>query len=200
MMNLRASLPSPFSRKVRIVADILGLTPELTLIAADVADPKDPIRVVNPLGKIPALEIEDGSVIYDSAVIVRYLDERAGDDKVIPAETKARYAALTLEALADGVQDACILQVYEKRMRSENERSAAWVAYQAEKVARALGSLEATPPQGPVQVGQIALACALGYLDLRFEGEWRKTYPKLVAWLEDFSARTPAFAATAFKG
>ena len=84
MMNLRASLPSPFSRKVRIVADILGLTPELTLIAADVADPKDPICVVNPLGKIPALEIEDGSVIYDSAVIVRYLDERAGDDKVIP--------------------------------------------------------------------------------------------------------------------
>ena len=103
-------------------------------------------------------------------------------------------------ALADGVMDACILQIYEIRMRAENERSASWVAHQRGKVDRALAQLEAAPPAGTINVGHVALSCALGYLDLRFAGEWRTGHPRLVDWLGAFAAAVPAYAATAFSG
>jgi len=108
---------------------------------------------------------------------------------------------LRLQALADGICDAGLLQVYEQRLRSPEMRSAAWVENQAGKVTRALATLEATPPvyERP-RIGEIALACALGYLDLRFEGAWRAGHPALVAWLDAFAARVPAFEATRFKG
>ena len=148
------------------------------------------------------LETDEGACIYDSAVIVAYLDDLAGGGRVIPGDLQARYAALTLEALADGMNDASVLQVYESRMRAENERSASWIAHQKGKVLRSLAYLEAEPPAqdfagGVPSVGAIALACALGYLDLRFEGAWRADHPKLVAWLDAFSAAVPAFATTA---
>ena len=86
-------------------------------------------------------------------------------------------------------------------MREPAERSAKWVDYQAEKVARALAALETKPPEtGATHVGAIALACALGYLDLRFAGEWREDHPRLVGWLDGFAAAVPAYAATAFSG
>jgi glutathione S-transferase len=193
-MKLYFSPPSPFSRKVRIVAELVGS--RLDLVVADTIDPADILRSKNPLGKIPALELASGAVIYDSAVIVAYLDEVA-QGGLIPKGLDERYAALTLEALADGLMDACVLQIYETRFRAENERSANWVAHQKGKVERALAQLEAAPPAGPVNIGHVALACALGYLDLRFAGEWRKSYPRLVAWLDAFAAKVPAFAATA---
>jgi len=193
-MKLYFSPPSPFSRKVRIVAELVGS--KLELVVADTINPADILRSKNPLGKIPALELASGAVVYDSAVIVAYLDEVSGGG-LIPSKLDERYAMLTLEALADGVMDASILQVYESRMRAENERSASWLAHQSGKVERALEQLEAAPPAGPVNVGQIALACALGYLDLRFAGEWRQSHPRLVAWLEAFAEKVPAFAATA---
>jgi len=193
-MKLYFSPPSPFSRKVRIVAELVGS--KLELVVADTINPADILRSKNPLGKIPALELASGAVVYDSAVIVAYLDEVSGGG-LIPSKLDERYAMLTLEALADGVMDASILQVYESRMRAENERSASWLAHQSGKVERALAQLEAAPPAGPVNVGQIALACALGYLDLRFAGEWRQSHPRLVAWLEAFAEKVPAFAATA---
>lgn len=201
-MKLYYSPPSPFSRKVRIVAAVLGLAPRLELIVADTLNPEDAIRQKNPLGKIPVLETDEGVSVYDSAVIVGYLDDLAGGGRVIPREPAERVAALTLEALADGLADAGLLQVYESRMRAENERSASWVAHQQGKVSRALAHLEAEPPRQDFKgraatVGEIALACALGYLDLRFAGAWRADHPKLVGWLVAFDAAIPAFAATA---
>ncbi len=200
-MILYYSPPSPFSRKVRIVGDLVGIGAKLELVVADTANAADPIRSKNPLGKIPALELDSGAVIYDSAVIVGYLDNLTGGG-LSPKRLDEHYAALTLEALADGVMDACVLQVYETRMRAESERSATWIAHQQGKVARALAQLEAAPPlaaleTGQVNLGQIALACALGYLDLRFAGEWRKSHPRLVAWLDVFAKKIPAFGATA---
>jgi glutathione S-transferase len=196
-MKLYYSPPSPFSRKVRNVASVLGLDKRIELVVADTNNPDDALRAKNPLGKIPTLELDSGACVYDSAVIVACLDQLAGGGKVIPRDGEARIAALTLEALADGVMDACILQIYEIRMRAENERSASWVAHQRAKVVRALAFLEAAPPaEDFAQIGQIALACALGYLDLRFDGAWRADHPRLVAWLDKFAAATPAYDAT----
>ena len=95
--------------------------------------------------------------------------------------------------------DAAVLQVYETRFRQPTERSASWVGRQADKVSRALAALEADPPEASARhVGAIALACALGYLDLRFEGRWRAGHPRLVAWLDAFAEGVPAFATTRY--
>jgi len=194
-MILRSSLPSPFGRKIKIAAAMLGLKDKIEIVMTDTNDPQDSIREQNPLGKIPALILEDGVILYDSAVIIEYLDHLGGG-KIIPAEVPARFKVLTLAALADGIMEAAILIVYEKRFRDENERSPRWVSYQTEKVRRGLKALEAAPPQGARDVGHIALACALGYLDLRFEGQWRAEHPALVGWLDAFAAEIPAFEAT----
>jgi glutathione S-transferase len=198
MMILRSSPPSPFGRKVKIAVALLGLDKEIRIEKTDTTDASDTIRKQNPLGKIPALILEDGSVLHDSPVILDYLDHRAGGAKIIPSEPNARYAALTLQSLCDGVLDACLLQVYEGRWRPVEKHEKKWVDYQAEKVKRAFDVLEAAPPVlGALpNVGEITLACALGYGDLRFAGTWRKEYPRLVAWLDAFAAKVPAFEAT----
>jgi glutathione S-transferase len=201
MMILRSAPPSPFGRKVKIAAALLGLSGEINIVTADTVDPKDPLRGDNPLGKIPTLVIEDGAVIYDSRVILEYLDLRAGGSRIIPKGNMERIAAQTLHSLADGIMDAGILQVYEGRWRDPAKHEQKWVDHQAGKVGRALDYLEAQPPAitGAIHVGHIALACALGYLDLRFNGAWRANYPKLVKWLDGFAARVPAFEATRVK-
>jgi glutathione S-transferase len=198
MNILRSSPASPFGRKVKLAAAILGLSDSFKTVATDTTDPNDPLRDDNPLGKIPTLIPEGGKPIYDSRVIVEYLDLQAGGGKIIPSDTKARFAALTLQALADGICDAALLQIYEIRFRAETERNANWVNNQAGKVARALALLEANPPSvdGDITVGEISLACALGYLDLRFRAEWREGHPKLVAFLDAFAAKVPAFETT----
>jgi glutathione S-transferase len=201
MLVLRSASASPFGRKVKIVAALLGLDKRIEFVPADTNDPSEILRQQNPLGKIPVLIDEDGVAIFDSRVIVEYLDGLAGGGRVIPAEFASRIQALTLQALADGVCDAAVLQVYEVRRREPPERSAKWVELQTGKVARALAQLEAHPPQeGALHVGAIALACALGYLDLRFAGAWRADHPRLVAWLAAFAAATPAFEATRAQG
>lgn len=198
MMILRSSPASPFVRKVRIAAGILGLDRDITLENADTSSPSDTIRQQNPLGKIPSLLTEDGNVLFDSRVILDYLDHRAGGGRIVPKDAAARIAALRLQALADGILDASILTVYESRWRPAEKHEPKWLEHQAGKVTRALSALEASPPpiDSPPNVGQIALACALGYRDFRFGPGWRKDHPRLVAWLDDFAARVPAFAAT----
>jgi glutathione S-transferase len=198
MLILRSSPPSPFGRKIKIAASLLGLSDRIKIETTDTNDPSDSIRKQNPLGKIPALVLEDGSVLFDSPVILEYLDALAGGGKIIPREGNARWDALRLHAVADGVMDAALLQVYEKRFRPEEHWVAKWTDYQAEKVTRSLDVLEAAPPPLPPvpNIGHIGLACALGYLDLRFEGKWRAKYPKLVAWLDGFAAQVPAFEKT----
>ena len=198
MMILRSSPSSPFGRKVKLAVAILGFDQDVTVEKADPTDANDSIRQQNPLGKIPALIIEDGTVLYDSPVILEYLDHRAGGGKIIPNEPAARFAALTLQALCDGILDAGILRVYEGRWRPAEKHEPKWVDYQADKMTRALRVLEAAPPAlGAIpNVGQITLACALGYGDLRFGGTWRNDRPRLVQWLDAFAARVPAFAQT----
>jgi glutathione S-transferase len=198
MMILRTAPASPFGRKVRIAASLLGIDGDISIERADTMDPSDSMRRQNPLGKIPILLLDDGTKLFDSRVIIEFLDHRAGGGRIIPAEPKARFAALTLQALCDGLMDASLLLVYEGRWRSADRHEPKWVDHQAAKVDRALSSLEADPPvvQGIPHVGDIALACALGYRDLRFAGRWRADHPRLVTWLDAFAAQVPAFAAT----
>ena len=197
-MILRSAAASPFVRKVRIAASILGLDGRITLEPADTVNPSDTVRQQNPIGKIPALVLDDGVVLFDSRVILEYLDHVAGGGRIIPNEPKARFAALRLQALADGLMDASILLIYEGRWRDAAKHEAKWVDHQSGKVARALASLEAAPPalDATPTVGQITLACALGYQDFRFHGTWRKDHPRLVKYLDGFAAAVPAFAAT----
>jgi glutathione S-transferase len=197
MMILRYSAASPYARKVRIAADILGLTPQIEIVAANTADPNDPLRIQNPLGKIPTLILEDGSSLYDSRVIAEYLDHLGGGRLIpIPADPSRRFDALRLQALGDGINDAALLIRYEVASRPPELRHPATIDLQQGKIDRVLDELDKAPPAGPLDIGQIAVACALGYLDLRFDGEWRAGRESLVAWLDRFEKETPAFAAT----
>jgi glutathione S-transferase len=145
----------------------------------------------NPLGKIPVLEREGGPALYDSRVITRYLDDlfQAG---LYPSGARL-WESLTLEATADGILDAAILMVYETRVRPEEKRFDAWVEGQWGKVERALNALEArwmSHLHGPMDMGQIAVACALGYLDFRHGARnWREGRPLLAAWEAVFADR-----------
>jgi glutathione S-transferase len=200
MLILRSSPASPFGRKVKIAADVVGLSRRIEIVAADTNDPADPLRRQNPLGKIPTLVLENGESLFDSRVIVEYLDHLAGGGRLLPAG-EARFAVLRQQALADGIADAALLQVYEGRYRAAEKHEQTWLDNQAGKITRALDFAEAdlSEPGGDIHAGRIALACALGYLDLRFAGRWRPAYPRLVAWLDDFSARVPAFEKTRVK-
>jgi glutathione S-transferase len=199
MLILRTSPASPFGRKVRMAADVAGLTGRIRVENADTNDPADSLRAQNPLGKIPTLLLENGEAVFDSRVIVEYLNDIAERPVLVPPGAQ-RIAALRQQALADGLMDAALLQVYEGRFRAPELHGQKWLEHQRGKVQRALDFAAehfAQPGAGVPHVGEIAQACALGYLDLRFAGAWRAEYPGLVAWLEDFARRTPAFAATA---
>ncbi len=200
MLVLRSSPASPFGRKVKIAAHLLGLWAHIDVQATDVTDPADSVRTQNPLGKIPVLITEDGIAIYDSRVIVEYLDQRAGGGRLIPRDA-SRWPVLTTTALGDGIAEAALLLVYEGRLRAPELRSQGWIDNQQGKIDRGLAALEATQPAlgDPPDLGAIAVACALGYLDLRHEGRWRTGHPKLVSWLDRFAAAVPAFEATRVK-
>jgi len=197
-MILHSSGPSPFGRKVKIAAYHLGLMDAITVEQTDVNNPDPDFFDKNPLGKIPALILDDTQVLFDSRVIIEYLDGIATANKVLIPDGSARFKDLTLSALADGMMDAGILQVYEVRKRPPEDRSQDWLDFQAEKVARSLDALEADTPstQDGITIGHISLACALGYLDFRFNGDWRKSHPNLVNWLDGFAAEVPGFDKT----
>lgn len=199
-MKLRSSPPSPFGRKVKLAMAMLGLKDRIEIVDANTADPADTLRGQNPLGKIPALVLDNGDVLYDSAVILEYLDFLAGGGRLFP-EGEARFAVLRDQALADGIMDAALLRVYEKRFKQPSYRDPAWDAYQSEKVTRGLEYFEQNTPTKPnssrdVDAAALTLACALGYLDLRFGDAWRQNHPRLVDWLEAFEAAVPAYSDT----
>jgi glutathione S-transferase len=185
---------------VRIAISLLGLADKIEVTATNLDDAADSVRIQNPIGKIPVLVLEDGTAYYDSRVILDYLDHLAGGGRIVPREPKARFEALRLQALCDGIMDASLMLVYEGRYRPAEMKVQSWLDRQNDKVSRGLTALEAAPPAltAPPDVGQIALACLLGYRDLRFAGTWRKDYPKLVAWHDKFAAQVPDFAATKF--
>ncbi len=192
-MRLFHSPTTPFGRKVMVMLIETGQTGDTEVISAS-GSPIDPGSMplgTNPLGKIPALELDDGTAIYDSRVICRFLDDRAGG-KLYPAKPRL-WNTLTLEATADGMLDAAILMLYETRIRPEDKRFDGWVEGQWAKIARALDALEGRwmgHLNGPLDMGQIAVACALSYLDFRHDvRNWRAGHPKLAAWHEAFAGR-----------
>jgi glutathione S-transferase len=195
---LRATPLSPFGRKVRMAISRLGLWDRVEMVKADPMDPADVLRRDNPLGKIPTLVTDDGTPVFDSRVILEYLDHVAGGDRIIPAIWPARLEALTVQALGDGVMDASILIVYEGRHRPAELHHQPWLDYQRGKVVRGLAAF-AKQPSDPSRfdVGTIAAACMLGYLDTRKQVDWRPEFPVLVEWLDAFRARHPEFDATA---
>ncbi len=194
---LRTSLTSPFGRKVRIAADVLGLADRIEIELATTVDENDTLRQQNPLGKMPCLLLEDGTPIFDSRVIIEFLQEIAGSHQLIPASGVGRYRALTRATLADGIADAALLIVYETRYRPPMppEHSARWLAHQRGKIERALATFERAPPDpAHTDIVSISLSCALGYLDWRKPVEWRSQHPKLVKWLVRFTEHTPFYA------
>ncbi|MCW1918229.1 glutathione S-transferase family protein [Rhodobacter sp. KR11] len=190
-MQLYYSPTSPFVRKVSVLILETGLTVDRIPAAGTPLDHGSMPVALNPLGKVPAL-VDGDEVFFDSRVICRYLDHKAGAGLYAPDT----WGILRQEALADGILEAALLMVYEGRLRPESLRFAPWVEGQWAKIARALDALEAAPPQGPLTMGQIAIGCALGYLDFRHDARaWRATRPQLAAWAEGFAAR-PAMRAT----
>ena len=198
-MKLCHSQSSPFVRKVKLAAHVLGLAGELKLVETNTIDANDPIRSVNPLGKIPALE-DGGTILYDSRVIVEYLDAKAGGGKLIPATGAARFETLTWAALMDGIMDAAILVVYEGRMRPDDKYVESFVTYQREKIQRGLEVIAASSPQyrngAMPNASEIALACVLDYLDFRQQLNWRDHAANLQDWLTDFAAAVPGYRET----
>jgi glutathione S-transferase len=194
---LRSSPASPFARKVRMAILHLGLADKVEIVAADTNNPDDLVRQDNPLGKLPVLVTEHGKAIYDSRVILEYLDHRAGGGIIIPDGWPARLDSLTMHALCDGIMDASLLIVYEARHRPPAIHHQPWLDYQRGKVIRGLAALAKTPPDpARFEVGAIAAACALGYLDLRRQVAWRGEFSGLVPWLDAFRASHPEFDAT----
>jgi glutathione S-transferase len=194
---LRSTLTSPFGRKTRIAAEVLGLASRITLLPADPNDDNDTLRAQNPLGKMPCLLLADGTAIYDSGVIIEFLQDVAGTDRLLPVGGLARIKALTLARLADGIIEAAILVVYETRYRDPGMQSERWLSHQRGKIMRALATFETSPPNAALtDIVAIGLACALGYLDWRKQVDWQKSHPKLVTWLADFTKNEPAFERT----
>ena len=193
MLKLYHSANSPYVRKVEVLLLEAGRAGEVTLVPATgtPVDPQTMPLAQNPLGKVPALERDDGPALYDSRVICRYLDDRFGAG-LYPARPRL-WDTLVLEATADGILDAALLMVYETRVRPEERQHSPWVEAQWGKVARALDALEErwlSHLAGPLCMGQIAVAAALGYLDLRHGArDWRAGRPGLTAFAARMAAR-----------
>lgn len=180
---LRYSPTSPYVRKVLVAAIEMGLDDRIQRIPTLPWDPKTDLPKDNPLGKVPALQTKDGW-LYDSLVICEYLDSLHTGAKLFPPPGAARWQALRHHALADGAMDAAILRRLESQ-RPEAQRSQGWMDRQKAAVERALDSLEgdAKALVDLSDIGAIAIAVMLGYLDLRFAAdEWRRNRPALAAW------------------
>jgi glutathione S-transferase len=202
-MILYSSPTSPYARKVEIVLHETGQRDAVEIVPASTSPvaPREGIATKNPLMKIPALERPDGPTLYDSRVICAFLDARAGAEggkSLYPAGAR-RWEAMTLEATGDGILDAALLMVYESRVRPEAVRWADWPEAQWAKIASACAALNTrwmSHLHGHLDIGQIAVACALGYLDFRHAAcDWRAGNDALAAWYGAFAER-PAMLAT----
>lgn len=197
-MQLYSASASPFVRKCRVCIIETGQQDAVEMLEA-MGTPLDATNMPtshNPLGKIPALVRDDGPAIYDSRVITRYLNDLIDG----PLYPEARlWETLTLEATADGIMEASILMVYEGRCRPDALQSSDWVDGQWAKTARALDAIEdrwMSYLSGPLDMAQVAVGCALEYLDFRHNArDWRAGRPELSAWQAEFAQR-PSMAST----
>jgi glutathione S-transferase len=192
-MKLLYSSTSPYSAKARMAAVHLGLDVEAVPTKTDGA-PADLIAN-NPLGKIPVLIREGETPIFDSRAIMQYFD-RMTKGGLYPRKNEKRTEADVLEALCDGITDCLLAIVYEKRTRPPEMQYQPWIDRQWEKVARGLDHLNANLPKTTKKLhgGHFALAALLGYLDLRFAGQWEKGRGKLKAWPKKFETFFPELA------
>lgn len=192
-MQLIYAAASPFARKVRVLAAETGLLASIEMIDTAVLPTtlNERVNLANPLGKIPVLLLDDGESLYDSRVICEYLDTLHQGPKLLPGDGE-RWPVLRLAALADGLMEAALLARYEKAVREPQQQSQAWLEGQLGKVCRALAELERQSAQlhGPLDLAQIGVACALGYLDFRFaEIDWRAAHPALRDFQQTFAQR-----------
>ena len=191
-MKLYTSPASPFGRKVKVTLIETGQLTETEIVDVTTTpmQPDADVIAANPAGKIPALLREDGPAIHDSRVICRYLDARAGAGLYPDSRL---WEVLTLEALADGMLEAALAMVYERRFRSGAQVMPDWIEAQWARVQRSLDAVEGrwmAHLSGRPDAGQIALACALGYLDFRHpDRDWRSDHAALTAWSDRFAAR-----------
>jgi len=194
-VKLFFSPTSPYARKVMACAITRGIDAQIECVTADPWTSPAALLAVNPLSKVPCLVSPDGFALFDSPVICEYLDTVGDVIPLVPAHGAARWRALKLQALADGILDAAILRRREMMRPREAEREAG-MARQRDVVARSVDALEGEVPPRHVDIGGIAVACALGYLDFRFADEpWRATHPKLAAWYAEFAIE-PGLART----
>lgn len=197
-MKLLYSPTSPYARKAYVLLMETGQTDDVELVQTSANPLNSPAEVIaaNPVGKIPALIREGQTTLYDSRVICQFLNDRAGADLYAQGD---RWELMTLEATADAIMDAALLMVFERRLRTALTQDEAWVEAQWTKIERAVAALNAdwmAQLSGPLNIGQIAVGCALGYVDFRLnERNWRKGNDALDDWYAAFSER-PSMAVT----
>ncbi|MDE1173215.1 MAG: glutathione S-transferase [Parvibaculaceae bacterium] len=193
-MKLFYSPTSPFARKVRVLVHEKGCAEQVEYILAATMEDPAALHAANPLGRVPALITPEGTPVIESDVICAYLDEVLPGQKLIPSEGPAHWQSLYRQSLGDGIMEAAIRLIYEKN-RPESERSAMWMARWKRAIDRSVIALEADMgvAQSGLDIGGIAVACALGYIDFRHPDiEWRANAPRLSGWYATMSAR-PSF-------
>jgi len=196
-MQLLISPASPFVRKARVLireADLMDTVEEVNVSTTPMNSAPE-VVAANPMGKIPALIRADGPGIYDSRVITRFLDDLAGSNLYPQSRI---WEILTLEATADAIMDATVAMSYEARLRPVEEQSSDWVEAQWAKAARGIAAVNSrwmSHLTGPLNIGQIGMACALSYIDLRHDARgWRNGNEALANWHETFSTRDSMIA------
>ena len=194
-MKLCFSPTSPYVRKVRACAITRGIDHLIELVPTNPNESRPDFVARNPLAKVPALITDDGMALFDSPVICEYLDTIGDATPMFPSHGTLRWRALKQQAMGDGILDASVPRRGEMQ-KPQDEGRVAWIARQKAAVDRTLDALDADPPHRIVDIGSLAVACALGYLDFRFSVQpWRDSRPKLAAWYAAF-AENPGIAHT----
>ncbi|MCH2094394.1 MAG: glutathione S-transferase [Rhodobacteraceae bacterium] len=191
-MKLYSSPTSPFARMVQVVLLETGLQDDVEIVpvATSALSSNPDLIAVNPVGRIPTLVRPDGPAMFDSRVICRFLDARAKSGLYPDSRI---WEVLTLEALGHGITESALAMAYERKLRPAEIRWDLWMDKQWEKAARGLGSLETrwmSHLNGPLNIGQIVVACSLSYIDFRHgDRGWRRGHESLAAWHAEFEAR-----------
>ncbi len=193
-MKLLCANASPYAAKASMAANFTGVDVELTPVDATNGDAQ--LNAANPLSKIPCLVLDDGTGVYDSRAITRYLD-RQGNGKLYPTDPSHLLAAERMEALADGINDVAVGYMYELRFHPEEKVHQPWLDRLWGKAENGLDAAMADlPPSGnDAHIGSVALASVVGYLELRFDGKWENGREPLIAWQKEFFAAHPALEA-----
>ncbi|WP_217906539.1 glutathione S-transferase [Bordetella genomosp. 11] len=201
-MQLLYAPTSPYVRKVMVCAHLAGVADRIRFLdsAAHPIRRDGRIAAHNPLAKVPTLILPGGQALYDSRVICEYLASLGANDHLFPGDGPERWLALTRQALGDGLLDAALLARYEFTARPAERQWPEWREAQLVKVAASLDEIEAQAPALAIRrpaIGDVAIGCALGYLDFRFPDiDWRAGHPRAARWFEEFLA-LPAMQATA---